>query len=76
MNKLKSLHFLLVLIVVTATVLVNAKAPVRARSTLLSLYTKSDVVAIARFDKKQEVGTNRVNEGFTVVKHLSMFQRF
>jgi hypothetical protein len=73
MNKLKSLHFLLVLIVVTATVLVNAKAPVRARSTLLSLYTKSDVVAIARFDKKQEVGTNRVNEGFTVVTNKTFF---
>jgi hypothetical protein len=73
MKKLKSFQFLLVLIMLTAATLVNAKAPVRARSTLLSLYTKSDVVAIGRFDKKQEVGTNRVNEGFTVVTTKTYF---
>jgi hypothetical protein len=54
---------------ITAT----AKSPVRARMTLLSLYTKSDIVAIGRFDKKEESGTNRVGESFTVVTTKTSF---
>lgn len=67
MKNLKDSHRLLLLIVLAAATLANAKAPVRARMTLLSLYAKSDLVAIGRYDKKEEVGTNRVSDGFTVV---------
>jgi hypothetical protein len=41
--------------------------------TLLSLYTKSDIVAIGRFNKKEETGTNRVGEGFTVITTKTSF---
>ena len=48
-------------------------APVRAASTLLSLYTRSDVIAIGRFDKREEFGTNRIGEGFTAVTTRTYF---
>jgi hypothetical protein len=40
-------------------------APVRARATLLSLYIRSDSVMIGRFDKKQDVATERIGDGYT-----------
>jgi len=51
-----------------ATLAVGTMAnPVQAKATLLSLYTRSDAVMVARYDKKADVGTNRVNDGFMVV---------
>jgi len=41
--------------------------------TLLSLYEKSDLIFIGRYDKKEDSGTNRVGDGFTVVKTKTYF---
>lgn len=73
MKKLRSSPILLILLLIAAAIVAPAKSPVRARMTLLSLYTKSDIVAIGCFDKKEESGTNRVNEGFTVVTTKTSF---
>lgn len=73
MKKLRSSPILLVLTLIAASTMTVAKSPVRARMTLLSLYTKSDIVAIGRFNKKEESGTNRVGEGFTVVTTKTSF---
>jgi hypothetical protein len=73
MKKLGSSPILLILLLIAAAITVTAKSPVRARMTLLSLYTKSDIVAIGRFNKKEESGTNRVNEGFTIVTTKTSF---
>jgi hypothetical protein len=73
MKKLGSSPILLILLLLAAATMIAAKSPVRARMTLLSLYTKSDIVAIGRFNKKEESGTNRVNEGFTVVTTKTSF---
>src|SRR6476646_4288233 len=47
--------------------------PVRFRMTLLSLYEKSDLIFIGRFDKKEDSGTNRVGDGFTAVTTKTYF---
>ena len=73
MKKLRSSPISLIFILLTITPFVNAKSPVRARSTLLSLYTKSDIIAVGRFNKKEDAGTNRVNDGFTVVTTKTYF---
>jgi hypothetical protein len=68
MKKLISSPISLLLIVLTAFASVSIQAsPVGARRTLLSLYTDSDVIAIGRFDKREECGANRVGDGFVVV---------
>ena len=41
--------------------------------TLLSLYEKSDLIFIGRLDKKEDSGTNRVGDGFTVVTTKTYF---
>ena len=41
--------------------------------TLLSLYEKSDLIFIGRFDKKEDSGTNRVGDGFTAVNTKTYF---
>jgi len=41
--------------------------------TLLSLYEKSDLIFIGRFDKKEDSGTNRVGDGFTAVTTKTYF---
>ena len=73
MKKLRSSPISLIFILLTIIPFVNAKSPVRARSTMLSLYTKSDIIAVGRFDKKEEAGTNRVNDGFTIVTTKTYF---
>ena len=73
MKKFRSSPILLILMVLAAATMAAAKSPVRARMTLLSLYTKSDVVAIGRFNKKEESGINRVGEGFTIVTTRTSF---
>jgi hypothetical protein len=47
--------------------------PVRARATLLSLFDRSDAIMIGRFDKREETGTNKVGDGFTVVTTRTYF---
>jgi len=73
MKKLRSSPILLILMVLAAATIAAAKSPVRARTTLLSLYTKSDIVAIGRLNKKEESAINRVGEGFTVVTTRTSF---
>ena len=74
MKKLRSSSILLIFIVLAGCFAVGAKAiPGRARATLLSLYTRSDAVMIGRFDKKEDSGTNRVGDGFTIVTTKTFF---
>ena len=74
MKQLRSSPISLIFIVLAAFFAVGAKAtPVRARATLLSLYSKSDAVMIGRFDKKEDSGTNRIGNGFTVVATKTFF---
>src|SRR5690348_6397169 len=73
MKKFGSSPILLILLLMAAAIISAAKSPVRARMTLLSLYTKSDIVAIGRFDKKEESGTNRVGQGFTMITTKTSF---
>jgi hypothetical protein len=74
MKKLRSSPISLILIVLIAAMAMSAKAtPVRARATLLSLYAKSDAIMIARYDKREDSGTNRVGDGFTAVTTKTYF---
>jgi len=66
------LAFLLFLFAVLP-VAAQAGGPVRFRMTLLSLYEKSDLIFIGRYDKKEDSGTNRVGDGFTVVTTKTYF---
>jgi len=50
-----------------------AAGQTRSHPTLLSLYTRSDAVMIGRYDKREEFGTNRVGDGFTVVSMRTRF---
>jgi len=75
MKKLRSSPISLILIVLIASMAMSAKAtPVRARATLLSLYSKSDAIMIARYDKREDSGTNRVGDGFTAVTTKTYFE--
>lgn len=74
MKKLRSSPILLLFIVLAGCLAVSTKAaPVRARATLLSLYLRSDAIMIGRFDKKEDSGSNRVGDGFTVVTTKTFF---
>ena len=66
--------FTLLLVLLAAFPIAAQKAgPVRFRMTLLSLYEKSDLIFIGRLDKKEDYGTNRVGNGFTVVTTKTYF---
>ena len=68
MKKLVIQSVLLICIAFMPVASLLAKAvPVKAAATLLSLYRESDTIAVGRFDKKEEFGTNRVGNGYTVV---------
>src|SRR4051812_14449998 len=74
MKKLVSSPILLPFVML-ATLVVGIKAnPVQAKATLLSLYTRSDAVMVARYDKKADVGTNRVNDGFMIVTTRTSYE--
>jgi hypothetical protein len=65
---------ILLLILLTSAMAAFAQGgPVRARMTMLSLYTKSDAVVIGRYNKREEAGVERVSDGFTVVNIKTMF---
>jgi hypothetical protein len=60
--------------VLIASMAMSVKAtPVRARATLLSLYSRSDAIMIARYDKREDSGANRVGDGFTAVTTKTYF---
>jgi hypothetical protein len=74
MKKLRSSPISLLIIALTASFAVGVKAdPVSARATMLSLYLRSDAIMIGRFDKREDSGTNRVGNGFTVVTTKTYF---
>ena len=73
MKKLKTSPILLIFIALAVLTASTNASPVRARSTLLSLFTRSDAVMIGRFDKREESGTNRFGDGFTIVTTKTFF---
>lgn len=75
MAKSSQIAVLLVLLLLSACIPAAAQkqGPVRFRMTLLSLYEKSDLIFIGRFDKKEDSGTNRVGDGFTAVTTKTYF---
>ena len=74
MKKFRNSSISLVLIILSASLAVSAQAkPVRAHATLLSLFERSDAIMIARFDKREDFGTNRVENGFTIVTTRTFF---
>ena len=74
MKKLVFQSVLLICIAFMPVASLLAKAiPVKAAATLLSLYRESDAIAVGRFDKKEEFGTNRVGDGYTVVSTRTFF---
>jgi len=74
MKKLVIQSVLLICIAFMPVASLLAKAvPVKAAATLLSLYRESDAIAVGRFDKKEEFGTNRVGNGYTAVSTRTFF---
>lgn len=74
MKKLRSSPIIYFISLLTVVLAASAEAvPVRARTTLLSLYTQSDTILIGRLDKREEFGVNRVGEGFLIVNIRTSF---
>ena len=74
MTRLPRSIFSLTLVVFLSAISVWPKsAPVKFQMTLLSLYRGSDVIFVGRYDKKEDYGTNRVADGYTVVSTKTYF---
>ena len=70
---MKTHVFTTVLLVFLTALSQAAVAQSRTHATLLSLYDRSDAVMIGRYDKREEFGSNRVGDGFTVVSLKTTF---
>src|ERR1051325_7810166 len=69
----RSIFSLTVILFLTAISVWPKNAQVKFQMTLLSLYRGSDVIFVGRYDKKEEYGTNRVADGYTVVGTKTYF---